>query len=92
MSYGEAAGSNCAEILRRIYEFVDNELDTADCLQIQAHLNECAPCLRVLDFERLTRAVLARSCCEQAPPQLRQRVMFSIRQVQMQVPDWRDAQ
>ncbi len=93
MSYGEAAGINCAEILERVYEFVDNELDNANCQQIQAHLVECAPCLRVVDFERLARAVVARSCCERAPVELRQRVMFSIRQVQvqqMQVSDWRD--
>lgn len=90
MTFGDATHVNCPEILQRIYQFVDNELDTADCLSIQAHLNECAPCLQVCDFERLRRAVVARSCCEQAPQELRQRVLFSIRQVQMQVPDWRD--
>lgn len=92
MTYGKAAGLDCEEILGRVYEFVDNELDTADCLQIQAHLQECAPCLRAIDYERLVKAVVARSCCEQAPLELRQRVMFSIRQAQMQVPDWRDPQ
>jgi mycothiol system anti-sigma-R factor len=93
MTYDEAAGVDCAEILGRVYEFVDNELVNADCRQIQAHLAECAPCLRAVDFERLVRAVVARSCCELAPVELRQRVMFSIRQVQvqqMQVGDWRE--
>ena len=92
MTYGEAAGRNCEEILGRVYEFVDNELDTADCRQIQAHLQECAPCWRAVDYERLVQAVVARSCCERAPVELRQRVMFSIRQAQMQLPDWRHPQ
>lgn len=92
MSHGDAAGPNCEEILARAYEFVDNELDNADCLQIQAHLAECAPCMRAIDYERLVKVVLTRSCCELAPVELRQRVIFSIRQAQMQVSDWREPQ
>ena len=83
MSCGRAAGVNCAEVLTRLYEFVDQELDDAYWQRLQGHLHECAPCLRRVDVERLMKSLVARSCCEQAPIELRQRVIFSIRQVQL---------
>ncbi|MGH3503510.1 MAG: mycothiol system anti-sigma-R factor [Nocardioidaceae bacterium] len=77
--------SDCDEVLERVYFFIDNELEDADAGQIQAHLDECGPCLRAVDLERLVKALVARSCCEHAPSELRQRVMFSIRQVQVEI-------
>lgn len=73
---------DCEDILRRVYLFIDNEMADADCRELQAHLDECAPCLREVDLERLVKSLVARSCVEQAPVELRQRVMFEIRQVQ----------
>jgi mycothiol system anti-sigma-R factor len=75
----------CADVLRRMYFFIDNELAAADSHQIQQHLDDCLPCLREVDVERIVKALIARSCTEHAPPELRQRVMFSIRQVQLEI-------
>ncbi len=75
----------CGEILRRMYFFIDNELAEADSAQIQQHLDDCGPCLREVDVERIVKALVARSCIEHAPVELRQRVMFSIRQVQIEL-------
>jgi mycothiol system anti-sigma-R factor len=83
MNCGRAAGVNCAEVLDRLYEFIDQELDDAYWSKLQQHLDECAPCLGRVDLERLVKSLVARSCCEQAPVELRQRVIFSIRQVQL---------
>jgi mycothiol system anti-sigma-R factor len=80
---GRAAGVNCGEVLERLYEFVDQELDASYWQKLQGHLNECAPCLQQVDVERLMKSMVARSCCEKAPQELRQRVIFSIRQVQL---------
>ncbi len=85
MSCGNAHTVNCEEILQRVYVFIDNELADADCRQIQAHLDECAPCLHLVDLERLVKAMVARSCSERAPVGLRQRVMYQIRQVQVDI-------
>jgi mycothiol system anti-sigma-R factor len=82
VSCGRAAGVNCTEILGRLYEFVDRELDAGYWQRLEGHLHECAPCMEQVDVERLMKSLVARSCCEQAPPELRQRVIFSIRQVQ----------
>ena len=75
------AGGNCAEVLARLVFFVDNELDDADCATIQQHLDDCGPCLADYDVERSVKALVARSCCETAPEELRERVRVSIRQV-----------
>ena len=72
---------NCAEVLARMVFFVDNELDDADCATIQQHLDDCGPCLADFDVERAVKALVARSCCETAPEELRDRVRVSIRQV-----------
>ena len=85
MSCGKHHDVDCNEILDRVYVFIDHELDNASSEQIQNHLDECGPCLREVDLERLVKALVARSCHERAPVELRQRVMFSIRQVQIEI-------
>jgi mycothiol system anti-sigma-R factor len=85
MSCGKHHDVDCNEILDRVYVFIDHELDDASSEQIQTHLDECGPCLREVDLERLVKALVARSCHERAPVELRQRVMFSIRQVQIEI-------
>jgi mycothiol system anti-sigma-R factor len=78
---------DCSEVLSRVFFFLDNELDQADCAQIQQHLDECGPCLARYDLERTVKTLVARSCTEVAPDALRQRVMLSIRQVQVTLTD-----
>ena len=85
MSCGKHHDVDCNEVLDRVYVFIDHELDNASSEQIQTHLDECGPCLREVDLERLVKALVARSCHERAPVELRQRVMFSIRQVQIEI-------
>jgi mycothiol system anti-sigma-R factor len=85
MSCGDPHDKDCSEILQRVYVFIDKELDEADHSEIQQHLEECGPCLREVDLERLVKSLVARSCHEKAPVELRQRVMFSIRQVQIEM-------
>ena len=76
---------DCSDVLNRVAFFLDNELDQADCTQIQHHLDECGPCLARYDLERTVKTLVARSCSEVAPDGLRQRVQLSIRQIQVQI-------
>ncbi len=83
---------DCSEVIGRVFFFLDNELDQADCGDIQRHLDECGPCLAKYDLERTVKALVARSCSEKAPEDLRQKVLYRIRQVQITVTeqaDWR---
>jgi mycothiol system anti-sigma-R factor len=73
----------CADFLERIVCLLDNELDAGDVADVKAHLDECAPCLQNYDLQRTVKALVARSCMEQAPDSLRQRVRVQIQQIQV---------
>ena len=83
----EHSSDECADFLERIVYFIDNELDEADCSAVQHHLDECGPCLEKYDLQRTVKAVVARSCSESAPQELRDRVMFRIREVQVRISE-----
>jgi mycothiol system anti-sigma-R factor len=82
---GDPVDPHCAEILQRMFFFIDNELDRADCEQIQQHLDDCGPCLEKYDLERTVKALVQRSCTEHAPDTLRDRVLLRIRQVRVDI-------
>jgi mycothiol system anti-sigma-R factor len=82
MNCGDGHG-DCSEILDRMIFFIDNEMEQADCAQIQKHLDECAPCLDQFDVERRVKEIVARSCSEHAPESLRDKVLFHLREVQV---------
>jgi mycothiol system anti-sigma-R factor len=77
--------AECADFLERIVYFLDNELDDADCSAVRLHLDSCNPCLVKYDLQRTVKSVVARSCSEVAPSDLRERVRIRIREVQIQI-------
>ena len=81
----EPTASECADFLEQIVYFLDNELDEADCSAVRLHLDQCNPCLEKYDLQRTVKSVVARSCSEVAPDELRQRVLLRIREVQIQI-------
>ena len=85
MSCGKPHAHDCAQILAQLYLFLDHEIDEASGSEIAEHLDECHPCLEKYDLDRIVKALVARSCCEEAPQQLRERVLFSIHEVQVQL-------
>jgi mycothiol system anti-sigma-R factor len=89
MSCGKHHETDCSEVLERVFFFIDNELETADCQQIQEHLDECGPCLDKFDLERTVKSLVARSCSEHAPDGLRDKVLLRIRQVQVEITETR---
>jgi mycothiol system anti-sigma-R factor len=76
---------HCAEVLQRMFFFIDNELDRADCAEIEQHLHDCGPCLEKYNLERTVKLLVQRSCTEHAPETLRDRVLLRIRQVQVDI-------
>jgi mycothiol system anti-sigma-R factor len=76
-------GKDCSEVIHQIFVFIDDELDQATCGEIQQHLDECGPCLKEYDLERTVKSLVARSCSEQAPDELREKVLMRIREVQI---------
>ena len=86
-SHGEVSERECADYLEQIVYFIDNELAEADCDAVRVHLDTCNPCLAKYDLQRTVKSVVARSCSEAAPEELRQRVMFRIREVQVRISE-----
>jgi len=86
-SHGEVSSAECADYLERIVYFIDNELDEADCAEVRRHLDSCNPCLVKYDLERTVKSVVARSCSETAPTELRDRVLLRLRQVQVEITE-----
>jgi mycothiol system anti-sigma-R factor len=80
---GMASDETCVDFLERIVCLLDNELDASDVAEVRAHIEECAPCLQSYDLQRTVKALVARSCMEQAPDSLRQRVRVQIQQIQV---------
>jgi len=83
----EPSAQDCADYLERIVYFLDNELDAADCDAVRLHLDTCNPCLVKYDLQRTVKAVVARSCTEVAPSELRERVRIQIREVQVRITE-----
>jgi mycothiol system anti-sigma-R factor len=83
----EASASDCADFLEQIVYLLDNELDAADCAVVRAHLDSCNPCLEKYDLQRTVKTIVARSCSEPAPAELRERVRLRIREVQVRITD-----
>jgi mycothiol system anti-sigma-R factor len=87
VSHEHASPSDCADFLDQIVYLIDNELDDADITAVKVHLEACSPCLEKYDLQRTVKAIVARSCSESAPQDLRERVLFRIREVQVQITE-----
>jgi len=82
-------GLTCEQVAERVYEFIDNELDTASGDAIRAHLAACEPCLDRFDVEHAVKKLVQRCCGgERAPDHLRVRVLSQLVSVQRRIhPD-----
>lgn len=77
---------DCADVVLRLFEYVDNEAGEADCALIKAHLDECGSCLREYERDVLLKALVRRACGrEPAPEALRTQIMARISRVSLTV-------
>jgi mycothiol system anti-sigma-R factor len=77
---GDDANNNaCGDILTEVYLFLDLECSDDRRAIIQAHLDECSPCLREFGIEQEVKALVARCCgADRAPTELRERLRAKI--------------
>jgi mycothiol system anti-sigma-R factor len=86
MSCGDPHETDCSEVLDRVYEYLDGELDAHVVGKISQHLDECGPCLSEYDLDVVLKALVRRTCGgDCAPEDLRQRIMVKIREVRVQL-------
>ena len=81
---GMMSDTDCSEALLRVYEYLDGEMSADDCRKIQAHLDDCGPCLRQYNLDQALKAVIKRSCaCEEAPLELRTTILTRITMIRI---------
>ncbi|MGN6611115.1 MAG: mycothiol system anti-sigma-R factor [Angustibacter sp.] len=86
MSCGNPHETDCSEVLDRVYEYLDNEMEELDCAKIRQHLDECGPCLKQYDLDLALKALIRRSCaCEPAPQELRTKILTRITTVRIEL-------
>lgn len=64
--------------LERIYTYLDGELSEAEILEIKDHLSGCAQCEQEYAVESLLKELVRRSCRDEAPSGLRERIQARI--------------
>lgn len=76
----ESTGAaDCADVILRLFEYVDNESTPVDRERIHAHLEECGRCLAEYERDLLIKALVRRACaCQQAPDALRAQILTRI--------------
>jgi len=75
----ESYAAQCASVRKVVYEFLDEELATADVARVAQHLGACPPCAGFFNFERAYLGVLRRtSSIDAAPVELRERIRAAL--------------
>ena len=73
---GEQIG--CAELKARVFAYIDDELTSADCERIRAHLERCPGCEEEYQRDVVLKELLRRSCACRAPASLRVSILTRI--------------
>ncbi len=68
----------CEEALEHLQEYIDCEMSEVDTVRLRQHIAECTTCQVEVGVEQRLRFLLRRSCVEQAPAELRARVLTQI--------------
>lgn len=80
----ECEPCTCGEALSRVYDYLDQEIDTAMAQAIADHLQTCPPCAEQYRLEQMVKALVHRTCCEErAPEELRVRIVARISEVRI---------
>jgi mycothiol system anti-sigma-R factor len=78
MTFGDSADPRCADVLRDVWAFLDDELDPDARGAVQRHLDECSPCLEEAGLDAKLKHILARCGGDRAPEHLRLRLVARI--------------
>lgn len=65
---------SCDEVIERLFDFLNQELNDDTRTQIDRHLERCHDCFSRAEFERRLRERVLMSGTQKAPDRLRERV------------------
>jgi anti-sigma factor (TIGR02949 family) len=75
----------CDQVIARLWQYVDGELNEESSARIRDHLEICSRCFPQYDFQRAYKEFALRSGRRPVPPLLRRRVFEAILQEEMAV-------
>ena len=79
MSCDDPTQGDCAEVLRDVWLFLDDEMDATRRARLQQHLDDCSPCLTEAGLDQKLKHLLHRKCGgDVAPEHLRSRLVAQL--------------
>ena len=70
---------SCAEVLSKLYDYLDQEVDTLTDEEITEHVHACRACFTRLEFEKRLRQKVAQSGSVAAPEDVQRRLTSLIK-------------
>ncbi len=64
----------CEEAIRKMLEYIDEELHQHDHASMEKHLESCRECYSRMEFEQRLKSMVKDSGSEPAPPGLNKRI------------------
>jgi anti-sigma factor (TIGR02949 family) len=79
--------AECSEVLHRIYEYLDGEMQPVDVARVAQHLEACGPCLSEHDLDRAVKEAVRRSNAQEqaCPDSLRVQIVQRITMVRLEL-------
>ncbi|MFY0992027.1 anti-sigma factor family protein [Halomonas sp. C05BenzN] len=65
---------SCEQVIERLFDYLDRELDHQQAADIERHLHRCRDCFTRAEFEKRLRARVEASGRVKAPPRLHHRI------------------
>jgi mycothiol system anti-sigma-R factor len=59
----------CEEAVKKLYEYIDKELDKETVAQLDRHLEICKSCCDHFELEKKIKSLIQESCFDQKAPQ-----------------------
>jgi mycothiol system anti-sigma-R factor len=72
---------SCAEAVSRLWEYLDDTLDTGGRGAVEEHLDRCRVCCGELEFAQELRRILARPATEDLPADVLRRLHQTIEEL-----------
>jgi len=73
----------CEEAVKKLYEYIDKELDRSTVEQLDRHLEICKSCCDHFEFERKVKALIQDSVfVQKAPISLKDRIQTNLKSLE----------
>lgn len=72
---------DCLDAVEDLYSYLDGEIDDEKRQVIQAHLDECGPCLEAFGFQDDVKRLVSERCKSELPEGLRDKVLAAIKEL-----------